>query len=223
MKSAVNKCFFKVSLIISLILSGCSGDLKNIDLVSKNMSFEQVVVNQRYSDTWGYNENRGSVSDRGEYNVFISYCSESFPQIEVKKYLGMRPSKHNPHVDISMYRYYCVFCSYSMKVTHSLEFMGKGLCAYRENYEMSDCDLYWICTCSDEENDGNVGERYEYNVIEKPWTKSERVFNVLETESSDQYVLYEGDTYIDAYIEGKQIHLIKRIPSVEDMGVFELK
>lgn len=213
-----------LTVFIVVALSGCQKNLENYNFAKGGKSFERIIVDDSVECCWGYDESGNQYSSQDTYGAYNYVFSGEWPSVKnAKQYLGEIPSKYNPHYNISAYRYFFYNFSYNIRIVQSLDFIGNGLCEYKEVWTTSDPILLEVCTRSDKDDDTSVGTSSVYYPTPEVWNRTDRLFNVLESSEKGSFILYEGDTYIDAYVDGNTIHLIKRIPSVEDMGVFALK
>lgn len=205
-----------------VLLGSLLGCQMRLDLNEGGKSFEKIVADESTMCRWGYDSDGKQCYEFGDYQDAYFHAFEDIPDIDTKDYLGEYPSS-NPHINISKFRYYMCTLTFDIKVVGYLNFIGKGLCEYSEVWTPSDPKLKVQCTKSDLKGDSLVGDTDYYSPTPIVWNKTERLFNVLESGVDGQFILYEGDTYIDAYVEGDEVHLIKRVPSIEDMGVFKLR
>lgn len=215
-----NKLIYAIILaLLAFSFAGCSKDSEMMDLTKDLVLFE-TEPKCIYQFDWEWKAGKEGPWEE-ENNVWNRCCSA--PSIvglanDGREYVGSGLSRYE--------RWYnCSISTLTVNSQASLDFIGKGLCKYSVKWIPKNAEVIFTyeCVFSSKDNDEMVGKYGSEHLKTHQATIETRSFNVLKTDDRNQYILYEGDTYIDAYIEGETIHLIQRVPSVKDMGTFDLK
>lgn len=214
------KKFYAIVLAgIYISFVGCSKGLETTDLMKDSASFEQApVCIYNFEWEWDASSHGPWYEENNVWNYCCSCPSNYVLANDGREYVGSGLSRFERH-------YNCTVSTLKVNSSASLEFIGKGLCKYSVIWIPQNTEVLFTyeCVYSSKDNDEMVGKYGSELLKTHQHTKEKRTFNVQKTDDKNQYILYEGDTYIDAYIEGETIHLIQRIPSVKEIGTFSLK
>lgn len=198
---------------------------------TKDLSFSggtlvQVFGPEKVDSYYGYDANGKKVGGGTFVNdvVYlnsamsdgISYASKAY------EYQGLVGGK-------GCYLYYNYAVDYSKTTTIKFTFQGDNLCVFTEEHAVKDARWRWMCTFCSHQNSSyakNVGNGDTVKLGNQSSIVSSKTYSVISDPSAGsgepRYVLYEGETYIEVYINGNEAHIIRRIPSLYDYGTFKI-